>query len=1105
MASSTAAQTQHAGGGAGTRGERVRSRGHHPMKRTPLPLVALVLGVGLWMWLATGPLGSRREEVKAGGRPSEESATAGAGALAAARGSGDRPRSARPGRSKIAGTVRRSGHGEEARVTAVLLAEPRTLPFTAGGTQNLVRLLSLPRPSSEPAAECRSSADGRYELAAIAAGTYRIDAIADDGGVGGAISIVELEGARASTDIVLDAGVESLSGRVVTLDGHAFGGALFVDSDSSSPPPEGVVASHRVALDPGGHFVATGLARGSVLLTAIEDGVSFTRSAPIALPHAGEVLLTVGAGTELRRGLVVAAMDGRPVENAVVIAGAQSAGDFLISRTATAADGTFTLAVGRARGGLRAIAAGFAPMRRPLEEIGEGLIEMRLERGARLEGRVRAGADGREIAGVSVRLMGESQSFFPADPVTTDAEGRYAFGDLPRGSVVVLAQGAGYSPKGIESVGGSRDNLFAVELRAGETSTLDLDMVPAVAVSGIVTDALGAPVAGAVVRAEGRQRAGSYYFLGTIENVSPSPTVTAADGTFSMPSLVGGAHYVFSARAADRVEGHSALLLLREQGAQAGVEIRLPLRRRIQVVVLEDEGAAPIAGAEVSIASDADDAVWYRAGPHAKTAADGRASLEVALPAPLRLLVQAAGHMSNDAVVVLDGDAPTLVRLVRGYDLVGSVVLADRMSWEQVEVEVRSDGSHPNDPTIYGTYIDAAGAFLLTFSTPGERTVRAGLRGSSLYSAVGVGVAGGAPITLVLRPRDESNPEPGSLFVRVFDPDGRPVPTARVQVDGMPSPREAHDGRLEVYEKRREGAVVIVSDAAAADGTPLPLGPGLSGPISATTSEVVVRLGPEKRIEGVVLSPSGAGVRGAEVWASWAAAPNSRESLFARASTGADGAFRLGRLGDVKCDLFVEPPDDFVSPEMIHVRPGTSGLEIRLRSGVRVRISALDAEGAPVAGIGVRAVRGELVNDVRGETAADGVARIAGLDPSLACTLEVEDEAGRFRARRIEAWMPADTTVRLQRALFLRGFVRDRTGRPISGAEVMASVSLSAGGTGICYEKSASDGSFEIAGLEEGKVSLTARVEGGEESEEVTAEAGGPAVLLTVEARAKPK
>lgn len=156
-------------------------------------------------------------------------------------------------------------------------------------------------------------------------------------------------------------------------------------------------------------------------------------------------------------------------------------------------------------------ADGFAPQVQMVQMTsGDALVELRLQRGAAVVGRVHS-TGGRLAAEVVLR---SAQPHASGD-LTADPDGGFRFDCVPPGRVQVAARAAGFVPTVVD-----------VDVSAGMTASVDLDLQPAPRIDGQIWDALGAPVGGCAVRAVG----GPASALAV-----PEVARTGADGVFSLP------------------------------------------------------------------------------------------------------------------------------------------------------------------------------------------------------------------------------------------------------------------------------------------------------------------------------------------------------------------------------------------------------------------------------------------------------------------------------------------------------------------------------------------------------------------------------------------
>ena len=195
-------------------------------------------------------------------------------------------------------------------------------------------------------------------------------------------------------------------------------------------------------------------------------------------------------------------------------------------------------------------AEGFAPGMWRGRDGKEGApVEVRLTKSARVVGRVtRPG--GEPVVGASVRAvsLGDRNFLGGAESTLAGADGRFELADVTPGDVMVIAEAKGLVTKGVADVSGQGYNPLATPIKPGETTTVDVEMVPGARATGTVTDSGGTPVRGAVVTATlTDSRQGGVRLDGS----AGGPTaVTGADGGFSLDPLVPSKAYAFAAECA---------------------------------------------------------------------------------------------------------------------------------------------------------------------------------------------------------------------------------------------------------------------------------------------------------------------------------------------------------------------------------------------------------------------------------------------------------------------------------------------------------------------------------------------------------------------------
>jgi hypothetical protein len=919
------------------------------------------------------------------------------------------------GRCGIEGDVTRAGKPAVARIEVVRTAAFNPLEGLPHDASPFV-LRSLTPDSHPPKtiATTTSAADGHFVVEGVLAGSITVLATADDGAAGSASVQIATDGARAIVHIALVEGGGELRGRVVFADGTPFHGRVRVHD------PYVLAATDRrapIELDADGRFVATGLRRGLVGVTAYRDGeVAYTFNG--AETGDAERAFVIGSPVHRFSGRVVADEGGRPVAGATILVGPAGITGVtnlsVVARATSDADGRFTIE-GIDGAALRVEAAGFATTSEAFGPDGQ----LRLRRAAVLTGRVvetTGGVGGAVVPGVRVLLVSlmrhNATQVVAADE--TDVDGRFEFASLPDMEVRVHVEGRGFVAARSEFGGSSMGQGFdasALVLRAGEKTTIEIPVVRGANVHGRVLDADGKPVAGAEVSVTPtRDGTDAAYALGPTAERS---VATDGDGRFRLGGLVPGARFGVIATAARHVRAWSGPFSATTPDG-TDTTLRLPASRRGEALVLDAVTGKPVAAAFVGIDLGAD------LGGQVFVSADA-AGLAVfdALPmADLAVVVQsAAGYVVPASAPLAAGSPRVEVRLDAGLSVEGVIRLPDGRPAVGVSVSAAAasqfvSGDGPSDDAghfrvrgiaagtvkLSATLLDGADWLTgETETTAGERNV---------------------VVALVRRPTSE-------FVVHVLDAEGRVVPMARASLVGGDGEASLwiQSGVLRADAIERD-AVLEIWGAADTYGAPLPLACGRFE-IAAGTKETEVRLGPALAIEGHVVDADGKPVAGAEV-----KAVRPRDEMAARgpqgppydravsaARTDGGGRFRIGGLGADEVLLLVEGPETSVQGSPPRVVGGARDVTLTLRPAIVATIRVKSLAGEPMPSATVLAVDGAAgVPLAFATTNAQGVTRLPRLDPSARPRLQVTDSGTVTlspASRVIDPWTPGDTTVEL--------------------------------------------------------------------------------------------
>ena len=117
---------------------------------------------------------------------------------------------------------------------------------------------------------------------------------------------------------------------------------------------------------------------------------------------------------------------------------------------------------------------------------------------AKVSGRVVTKENGTPVEGVTIFARGDSgRGGFPvANSTVTDVDGRYVLANAAPGAMNIHALGAGWVSVGYGGQGGGTP--FVAEVEPGETTELDIEVIPGARASGSVTTPSGDPIVNSV-------------------------------------------------------------------------------------------------------------------------------------------------------------------------------------------------------------------------------------------------------------------------------------------------------------------------------------------------------------------------------------------------------------------------------------------------------------------------------------------------------------------------------------------------------------------------------------------------------------------------------
>ena len=702
-------------------------------------------------------------------------------------------------------------------------------------------------------------------------------------------------------------------------------------------------------------------------------------------------------------------------------------------------------------------------------------------------------AQGAPAGGAQVVLSHASEQRWlpgPDSVVQADARGQFHFGDLAAGQYRVTAAVArpGVAPAISEELALASGERRTVELRLGGE---------AAALRGRVLESGGGPLAGAVLTAIALQEPPEnttppFVLLRTTADVAGSYLLNLRRGKYAL--MVQAEGYVTHS---DRIE----------LAADIDRDFRLDAGASISGRVLE-HGGKPLAGAEVTArsvgmvfigGSDREPSVTSDAGGgfHLGGLASGAYRVEARqgkLVGASDELQLAAGQ-SMEAVTIL---------CEVSFSLSGRVVQPDGTPPKQAWV---SATGHPLESTdVPSAEVDAAGSFRLTGLVPGSYRLRVTvMHGPRAEKSVRIADQDLTGVVIQLGPDQVVNGQ-------VVDPQGRPVPRARVSVQVRLSgnARSSSAGMSDEQGRFRIGGVESGTatiqahhpEVGSASWGPRPMAEVLISPIRLELEAGAAVTG-QVRFEGGKPAP------GATVRALYG--DGSGDLVDAEVVADPEGRYLMRGLKSGQVELQPSPADSSRGEQQtVRVTLGAGEkkpMDLVIARPKTVRGRVLLPDGKPAAGARVTAVAGDAISPGSGAprvlTDGDGRFTFEDLEPADRYSLWA-DLAGYGDARAEGVPVQAgNLTLRLSTESSLAGVVVYGNGKPVSDFQLqlwrtdesggVARRSVAASDLGLRGHRTVRDpgGAFAVRSLAPGSYQLHVVAPGGHAGRLMVAVAAG--------------
>ncbi|MBL9079368.1 MAG: carboxypeptidase regulatory-like domain-containing protein [Planctomycetes bacterium] len=413
--------------------------------------------------------------------------------------------------------------------------------------------------------------------------------------------------------------------------------------------------------------------------------------------------------------------------------------------------------------------------------------ELVLRRGVRVHGSVTT-RDGTALPAAELYIGSSPYAYDRLDAVADD-DGRFVFAAVAPGAQTLVASSEGFAPD---------TRTLAVPTDARELS-VDVQLEPAHMLAGVVVDENGAPVADAGIAVRVKQG-------GTVNDLPGVRTRSAADGTFRLDGLPGGAVHL-------DVYGKQIARRAFEDIGVDRTDVRLVVQRagRFAGTVVDDATGAPIADFRVHFAparlAPGDrpvrsySAVWVREGTRFQ-AANGvfRTDNDAFEPgAVVGLEISAAGYapvrVPRVVATVAADPAELVVRLPRGAVLTGRVVRAA----DGTPIAGAQLIHYADDRPLRPGDAENGSRLRATSSDDGSFTLRDLPAGEAHLAVTVPGLPSHRAGPFALRSGETSECEvalPGAALLRgiTLDADGNPLPAALVEANGPDGARHTTTG-----------------------------------------------------------------------------------------------------------------------------------------------------------------------------------------------------------------------------------------------------------------------------------------------------------------------
>jgi large repetitive protein len=705
------------------------------------------------------------------------------------------------------------------------------------------------------------------------------------------------------------------------------------------------------------------------------------------------------------------------------------------------------------------------------------LGDVPVSRGAKLVGRV-VGEDGRPVARASVRAIAADD--FGARLVengdsiaASDEDGRFVLRAVAAGRPLdVVATHADLAPGRVERI---------VAAAGSEARVPDVRLVSGSTITGVVTDSLGGPIAGASVRVRDDDVPAS------TQPIFERAVETAADGSYRAAHLLAGRYAIVASTPGFASASRSDVIVSRSDGETvSGADLKLPSGWSISGRVV-DSKSKPIAGARViADAQEGIDAAGAPGeSPSAASGPDGSFTISGLPSTTYRLSAIARGYVQMRFDVVEAGRTDARIVLCEGASIAGVAKRADADApVAGAHVVARSTSG---DTIPYEAVADANGEFAIVGLPAGPYVVTAVaedfapassdtvfVRDGTRATGIVLRLPAGSRISGVVLDAADRSPIAGALVRLESDADGAGVED---EDDGAAlGALEARSGADGAFTIKGPPAGKLVVRASHRDF------------VSARTRELDLEAGAS--LDGAeILLPRGGAVRGVVHGDDGQPEAGDRVSVLAADGaiksrrTDGDGRYEIRGIAPGPCSVLRRRASLAGGQEESHTADVRDGDVVdvdfgRREAGCIVRGTVrLGADAIAFATVNFTSESEEAAESRSAVSDSEGAWAVPGLAPG-AYRVSL---GGRSGGVPLDCWWKVDVPDAPQWRLDLAvpcgrvaGRVTDSgSGAPVAGALLAASRGTDDDGP-PARTTSGSDGTYEFVGLQSGEYTVSA-------------------------------